>query len=192
MNMFTNVFVGTAVATCLATTLASPDLSTISLSGTLVVPKTVVSSRMRFVFTVGLEGTGHHYVAQVQEHFLETNEDMVPIPRPDNVNRAFYTMEHSMGENAQHYAANLNGARQNMRNLAQRGADLEWPGAVVFMHGKNSYPDGPGPNKVFKYMDLRMLADVAEEEGVDLRVLYLRRSVKDILIANTMHRQFQK
>lgn len=192
VKMLNQILIGTAVAICLATTLATPDVSTMSLSGTLVVPKTVFSSRMRFVFTVGLEGTGHHYVSQVQESFLETNEDMVPIPRPDNVIRAFYTVENSMGENVQHYAANLKGARENMRNFAQRGADLQWPGAVVFMHGKKSYPEGPGQKKVFKYMDLRMLAEVAEEEGVDLRVLYLRRSVKDILIANTMHRQFQK
>ncbi|CAN0408704.1 unnamed protein product [Laminaria digitata] len=54
-----------------------------------------------------------------------------------------------------------------------------------------SYPSGLGPDKALRYLDLRMLAEVAEEEGVDLRVLYLRRSAKDLLIANTIHRKFQ-
>ena len=82
-----------------------------------------------------------------------------------------------------------------MSNLAQYGAELNFPGTLVSMHGKGSkysYPRGRGPNKALRYFDLRMLAEVAEAEGVDLRVLYLRRPVKDILIANTVHRDFQK
>ena len=180
------------MALCVSTTLATPDVSIEPLPVAVVVQKTVVSSRMRVVFTVGLEGTGHHFFRQVQDHLFESNTDLVQLSRPDGVNRAFYSIEHSMGDNANHYRANLNGAKENMRNLAQRGSDLQAPGTIVFMHGKNSYPDGPGPNKALKYIDLRMLAELAEEERVDLRVLYLRRPVRDTLIANTMHRQFQE
>lgn len=46
--------------------------------------------------------------------------------------------------------------------------------------------------KVFKYLDLRMLAEAAEAEGVDFRVLYLRRPARDIVLADTVHRKFQK
>ncbi len=52
-------------------------------------------------------------------------------------------------------------------------------------------PDPPSP-KVFKYMDLRLLAEVAEDAGVDFRVLYLRRKARDIILADTVHRQFHK
>jgi len=45
---------------------------------------------------------------------------------------------------------------------------------------------------VFQYMDLRLLAQTAEAEGVDFRVLYLRRPARDIILANTVHRDFQK
>lgn len=186
------VFIGSVVTMCMATILAAPDLSIGPPGGSRVVSKTIVSSRMRFVFTVGLEGTGHHYIGQVEDHLFQTNEDLVRISRRDNVNRDLYTMEHTMGGSAQHYGTNLNAARENMRKLARRGADLQGPGTVVFMPGKNSYPNGPGPRKALKYMDLRMLAEVAEEEGVDLRVLYLRRPVEGTLLANTIHRQFQK
>ncbi|CAN0332103.1 unnamed protein product, partial [Hapterophycus canaliculatus] len=44
-----------------------------------------------------------------------------------------------------------------------------------------SYPYSVGAHKVFQYTDLRMLADLAEEEGVDLRVVYLRRSAQDMV-----------
>lgn len=46
--------------------------------------------------------------------------------------------------------------------------------------------------KVFGYLDLGLLAEVAEAEGVDLRVLYLRRSARDVVVANTVHRDFHK
>ena len=69
--------------------------------------------------------------------------------------------------------------------------ELEFPGTVVSVPGRHSYPNGFGPNKALKYIDLRMMAETAEEEGVDFRVLYMRRPVTDIIIANTIHRDFQ-
>ncbi|CAN0314861.1 unnamed protein product, partial [Scytosiphon promiscuus] len=55
-----------------------------------------------------------------------------------------------------------------------------------------SYPYLGGSNKVFQYTDLRMLAEAAENEGVDLRILYLKRSANELVIANTIHRDFPK
>lgn len=63
---------------------------------------------------------------------------------------------------------------------------------MIVIRGKYSYPHGSGQKKLMKYIDLRLLAEVAEKEGVDFRVLYLRRSVKDILVADTVHRHFQE
>lgn len=53
-----------------------------------------------------------------------------------------------------------------------------------------SFPAGHGPNKVITYPDVRLLAEVAEEEGIDLRVVYLQRSARDMLISDTVHRSF--
>lgn len=191
MNIFRSVFLASAVGICVATTLASLDVSVEPSNEPLVVPKTVVSSRLRFVFTVGLEGTGHHYVGEVKHHLFETNKELVGVSRDENINPKFYNMGHAMGGSAEHYTAVLDAAKENMRGLAETASDFEAPGTIVFMSGKNSYPNGPGPDKALQYMDLRMIAEVAEMEGVDLRVLYLRRSVKDTLIANTIHRHFQ-
>lgn len=47
-------------------------------------------------------------------------------------------------------------------------------------------------SKVFGYLDLALLAEVAEAEGVDFRVLYLRRRAQDIVLADTVHRDFHK
>ena len=174
---------------------ATPFVGTHEQSNTHVVPKTVVSSTMRFVFVVGLEGTGHHLVGQTLDHMFKTNKDLERISdRNDDAIGDLYTINYSMGQTAQHYSTILNRARVNMRNLAQRGATLQFPGTVAYTlgsHRLHSYPSGTGPNKALRYLDLRLLAEVAEEERVDLRVLYLRRPVKDLIIANTIHRRFQ-
>ena len=49
-------------------------------------------------------------------------------------------------------------------------------------HRHHSYPSGTGPNKTLRYLGLRLLAEVAEEEGVDLRVLHIRRPVNGLVI----------
>ena len=189
-----SLLVATAMGMCVA---ATPVLLNAKLdpSSAMVVPKTVISSNMRFVFPVGLEGTGHHYFVAVERHLFRTNQNLVEIPDRANIDGELYTINYSMGHSAQHYSTAHARARADMRILAQYGTAINFPGTLVSMHGKRSkfsYPRGIGPNKALMYFDLRMLAEVAEAEGVDLRVLYLRRPVKGILIANTVHRHFQK
>lgn len=82
--------------------------------------------------------------------------------------------------------------RDQMRDLAQRAQTLPTPGTVQLFTGGISYPCGHGPHKVQQYVDLRLLAEAAEAEGVDLRVLYLKRTAKELLLADTVHRRFQK
>ncbi|CAN0311826.1 unnamed protein product [Scytosiphon promiscuus] len=43
-----------------------------------------------------------------------------------------------------------------------------------------------------QYVDPRLMAEAAEAEGVDFRVLYLKRSAKELLLADTVHRHFQE
>lgn len=91
--------VGTAIV---AATAASPG-GLFEPNATLVVPKTVISSKMRFVFAAGLQGTGHHYFDRVNDHLFETNQHLVHIPARKVVHRSFYDIDHSMARNLEHY-----------------------------------------------------------------------------------------
>lgn len=162
-------------------------------NGTFIVPKTVFSSTMRFVLEVGLEGTGHHVVGEVLDHVIERNSNLERFTGHP-IDGSLFAINYYMGQTVQHYNTTLERSRKTMRELAQRGETLLFPGTVVYTHDSgryHSYPSGLGPYKALRYLDLRLFAEVAEEEMVDLRLVYLRRSVKDTLVANTIHRNFR-
>lgn len=95
-----------------------------------------------------------------------------------------------MGESASHYAEAERQAEAVIHRLAEEAAALPAPSFYVpFSPG--SYPSNGGPNKVNQYGDLKLVAEASELEGLDLRVVYLKRSAQDMIIANTVHRQFQ-
>lgn len=158
---------------------------------TPILPKTVFSSKLRLVYVVGIEGTGHHYVDQVNKHMFRHNGRLVRVP-PEDFSAEFYQLPYSMGQGVPRYSKALDSARGEMRKLAQRGAELDHPGTMLLFPGRLSYPYAFGPNKGLNYIDLRILAEVAEEEGVDFRVLYMKRSATDLLTSVTVHRKFQK
>ena len=191
MRLLRVSFAGALLSTCSAVT---PVFSDVSSKGNETPPlaKSVYSTQMRMVLAVGVEGTGHDLILQVNDHMLNANDQLLALPGEFHINAGPYHIYNSMGTDVHHYSVALDNARRQMRNLAKRAAELPYPGTMALMRGRYSYPDGWGPKKVMKYLDLRMLAEVAEEEGVDFRVLYLRRSVHDMLIANTVHRNFQK
>ena len=188
------IFAGTLMALCMAGEAVS-FRATDKPSDMFVVPKTVVSTTMRLILEVGLEGSGHHAFGQVLDHMFETNPNLVQISNVhDDFVGDYYTINYSMGQTAQYYSTILSLGRDKMRSLAQQAGALPSPGTVAYTqteHRFHSYPSGIGPNKALNYLDLRLLAEVAEEEGVDLRVLYLRRSAKQMIIADTVHRGFQ-
>ncbi|CAN0377864.1 unnamed protein product, partial [Scytosiphon promiscuus] len=137
--------------------------------------KTAVSSKIRLVLAVGIEGTGHDYVLKVDDNLFRKNNHLVRLAGDATVRVGRYHIKRSMGKSAQHYYETIDWGRENMRRLAEREAEIPSPGTVMIVHGKYSYPDGHGPDKAMKYVDLRLLAEAAEAEGVDFRVLYLRR-----------------
>lgn len=174
-------------------------LSTSNL--TAVVPKTVHSSTLRLLFAVGLEGVGHHYFFQAVDDVFTRHNNLVRLNKCDLAEPYYLTS--SMSQSVSHYEEQMDQARRQMRAL--KGLILP-DGSVATMQGANlmsdhvhcediggmlSYPHNPGPDKVLQYVDLRMLAEAAEAEYVDLRVVYLQRSAKDLIISNTAHRHFQ-
>lgn len=165
-----------------------------------VVNKTVVSSKLRLVFAVGLEGAGHHYIVGALEDMFARNKDLVrinacPVLPPEYV-------ADTMNYSPSNYANARDHALRRMRKVAAKEEKLEAPGTVVTAQETQvsipgcfkvmSYPNYPGKDKVFQYLDLAVLAQAAEAEGVDLRVVYLQRSAKEIMLADTSHRHFQE
>lgn len=164
-----------------------------------VVDKQVVSSRFRLVFAVGLEGTGHHYFIPALENVFHQHTDLVRINTCKLLPPHYVAdvMQSSPAEYAQALAL----ATEGMRELAASVENLEAPGSFSTPQQSEitkrgcfrvmSYPNYGGDNKVFQYLDLTMLAQAAEEAGVDLRLVYLQRSAKAILLANGSHRDLQ-
>ena len=157
-----------------------------------ILPKTVFSSKLRLVFLVGLEGTGHHYMVDA---FSDVFSDKAGKKRKEHECASMYLrleLQHSMDSSPSFYRDNMKKARISMRGLAKRGSSLAPDEAVAMLCGRYSYPRNWGVNKVFQYIDLGTLADLAEQEGVDLRVIYLKRSAHDIAISTTVHRDFHE
>lgn len=155
----------------------------ISLQESYGLSKTVFSDKMRVVYLAGLEGVGHHYMQTAFE-----GGSKVQKAGADN-----FGWQASMSGTVSHYAESRSQAREQMQGFAQEEQGLqEGQARVVSLGSHLSYPYNGGPDKVFQYVDLRMLADLAEEEGLDLRIVYLRRSAHDMVVADTVHREFQK
>lgn len=165
-----------------------------------IVEKTVVSSHFRLVFVVGLEGTGHHYFVPVLERVFDDNKDLARInacavPWP-------YCTYKAMSDSPSAYARALDEGISGMRDLAAEAAKVEAPGTFASAQQmdtskKNcglrfSYPFGSGQDKVYQYVDVTLMAQAAEAAGVDLRLVYLQRSAKAIMLADGTHRRFQQ
>lgn len=190
MRLLNTIIAWAAMAAFVAATPVSLEV-TPEENYTPILAKTVFSSKLRLVYVVGIEGTGHHYVNQVYKHMLGHNKRLVRVP-PEDFSAEFYQLPYSMGQGVPRYSEALVSARDDMRKLAQRGDEMDHPGTILWFPGRYSYPYAFGPNKGLNYIDLRILAEVAEEEGVDFRVLYMQRSATDLLLSVTVHRKFQK
>lgn len=146
--------------------------------------KAIESDKFRMVVLAGLEGSGHHYMLAAASRYPGIDETYHPDNNP-------YFLPVFMANGLSNYAHAEETAKEEMSRLKDYTAALPPPGRV-YVHNSWSYPTDNGPHKVMQYLDMKRMADVAEDCGVDLRVLYLRRSAKDLLVANTVHRKFQK
>lgn len=156
-----------------------------------IVPKRVISSKLRMSVLVGLEGTGHLYLIKVVEDMFNINDEISKDRTPCISFDPYLTLT-SMEMSTLTYMRMLEKARTEMRDLANQEQDLSWPGHLARLCMEMSYPIGHGTHKALYYMDLRLLVEVAEEMGIDIRVVYLKRSAHDLFIANAVHRHFQE
>lgn len=155
------------------------------------VTKNIVSDQFRLVFPMGLEGSGHHYFMPLEERTFREHPDL-PRLSDFRLNTNLYFAANTLNTSPSHFFSSRASATAEMREMAKRAEEVPWPGTLQIQLGALSYPSNNGPQKVFGYVDMRLMAETAEAEGVDFRVLYLRRSAKDLVIANTVHRTFQE
>lgn len=160
-----------------------------SSNGGRVVPKTVFSTKMRLVFGLGLEGSGHHYMIGAREAIIRAHKGL-----PKNVQgpgKGSFYLPDTMRRSAAGFDRARTSARADMRRLARRAELMSSPGTFQFLE-LYSFPTDNGGQKVMQYVDPRLMAEAAEAEGVDFRVIYMKRSARELLLANTAHRHFEK
>lgn len=167
---------------------AAPRVSTASVD----TDKAVVSDKFRMVFIAGLEGAGHHYIMGADSAMFAANPDLPRVSKDNQLSAQPYYVPSFMAEKASHYARTEAQGREEMRRLAEQAAEMPEPGTLYVLHNSWSYPTYGGENKVMQYIDVQRMAEAAADSGVDMRVIYLRRSAKEILVANTVHRDFQE
>eukprot|EP00903_Cladosiphon_okamuranus_P015285 g14125.t1 len=173
----------------------SPTIAIPRVDNEVVVPfkainKSVESSSFRLLFLAGLEGTGHHYVLGAGRAMFKANPDL-PRIGSDMFIKPFFLPSY-MGERASNFVNAEADALEAMQGLAKEAESLPLPGTVYFPRKAWSYPRGNGAGKVERYVDLKKMAEVAESTGIDLRVIYLKRAAEDLIVADTVHRNFQK
>lgn len=155
--------------------------------------KSTFSDRMRLLFLVGLEGSGHHYLEAVVDAVFAEHEEFTNLERC-NIAVSCDLRQYAKGNTK--YVEDMKSARHGMREVAELEKMLPLEGALVTLQGCNetgmeSFPNFSGHDKVLQYPDLRLLAEISEAEGVDLRFVYLKRSAKEIL-ASTIRRGYYR
>ena len=165
------------------------------------VPKTTVSSQVRFVFVAGLEGAGHHTMQDLAERCGGTcvadggisRHLWIHGPEDKSTEGAFVYGDQTKKQIINHRSMTVAAFR---RKAAKHGSG---PPQLVFLNcirggteagPMMSYPWMAGKDKVLHRPDIRVLAMLAEEARVDLRVVVLQRNALDTLVSTTVHRNF--
>lgn len=153
-----------------------------------VVDKAVFSDNMRLVFAMGLEGAGHHYILRTRNGIMEEHPNAAQFNKGFPSSRNYY-LPSIMSESSFVFDQKVQAARDEMIELARLSESLSSP-TFHLLGGGTSFPCAHGPQKVMQYADPRLMAEAAEAGEVDFRILYLKRSARDLLIADTLHRDF--
>lgn len=168
-----------------------PELSTspsraVVRSGILA--KTVENTKLRLIAIVGLEGTGHHYVKGTINQVFSTPLDKENHSIGCRIGKLLYVP--TLLSTPSSFAKAQSDLREQVHKLVEIEERMESSNSSISMvNGCRmlSYPMGGGKDKVFRYVDLQMVAEVAEKEHIDFRVIYLQRSARQLLVSNVLH-----
>lgn len=159
------------------------------------IPKRSFSEDRRVVFVAGLEGTGHHFWRDIFE-VCTAHGDCVRSP---DLATSLWSQNDKNGlfnnyqPNGDYDAEAVEGVRSALQGLSGTGG-LHWVnGAHRHGTGKTgmmSYPNFGGPEKIYQHPDIWELAQIAEDAGEDLRILFLGRQARPLLTSTAVHRHF--
>jgi len=173
-------------------------------------------SARRLIFLAGLEGSGHHlwvalFKACGATGRCTSDADLARQLWSNGATAGLWSFETNLYKPRKakrweythpdkHWYNGFKQKEQEVRKSLHRVSQSSAPGLVLannfvdtvrvrFKLGMMSYPNFPEPMKIFKTPDVRLLAELAEDEGVDFRVLFLHRSAAELL-KSTTERQF--
>jgi len=89
-------------------------------------------------------------VLRVADNFFKENPEISRLGGENPIAFGKYHIPWLLNESPDHFASDIAEGRRQMRKLKEREDSLgdDNPGTVVVMHGKYSYPNGLGPDKV--------------------------------------------
>lgn len=168
-----------------------------------VLKKNIFSNQAKFVFVVGLEGTGHHLFQKIYKSCKNCNffsewmtvESEFTIPQLRNFlnwRHGFFGSQNTLKNfekiklSFKNYFPEIQKKYFNDASLGNRTVALNC--CCEPNPGMYSYPNGWGDCLQLQYPDVRLLADLFEESGLDLRIVVLVRNPLDILISTTVLR----
>lgn len=168
-----------------------------------LVQKRHLSDTARFIFFAGIEGTGHHFWAEILKklkmHAEIFNKSLISDVGENGLQN--YLWQLALAETEKDYLTYHSLAIRRMAELTTTFSrhPEEKPSQIFFMlnllrfkgNGMMSYPnfgEAGDAKKTLQHPNLRYMADIAEFTRSDLRIIVLVRNPIDILISTTVHR----
>jgi len=155
--------------------------------------KRIVSQTCRFVFFAGIEGTGHH-VWQILLPYLNPFKNW-----SDALSTELYDGHHRLGFfSTYNESIRSNSAIRVMQLMADAERSVRKQGGGIVplnvlcenTSGMMSFPNFLGPDRAIQNPDIHALAKVAEDAGIDLRIVLLVRHPTSA-VRSAMKRNFE-
>ena len=163
----------------------------------VAIEKRVYSDELRLIFFAGLEGTGHHLFAEG----LRDLKRQRLVARDEVLSGAIFShgkqsVSLARLDSPEAFGEAITTIRERLACISTGDCSGSYPLIAINCitggeaTGQMSYPNYGGPQKPLQYVDLIRLSKMAEEEGVDFRVIYMHRPARDIIRSTTENRHF--
>lgn len=163
--------------------------------------KKTVFTGPRLIFFAGLEGTGHHLWESIIDKLLADGK----IRADCELNRRLFKSikgcwagtENGVfcTRDPQQFKADYTATVNKMRRMAKKNnTNAYFLNCVARSKCGSiaSYPEYTGNYKAVQRPSVLLLAKMAEEAGIDLRVVVLQRRVQNLVYSDTVHRRFNR
>jgi hypothetical protein len=186
-----------------------PTLTTTPLPHTS--PIITSNSSIQFVFTVGLEGTGHHMMAAIaggSPAIIRLKRLGIHPNKTIQLHNSLFHLDkgglwnaHCQEEliNTMQIQQEVVKTMRTIQGIADDGARNDKKAAISFpvntviekyKYGMVSYPNFGGPCKELNYPNLDLFYDACDQAQVECRHVYLYRDPYDVLYSTVIKRHF--